>query len=101
METVTKLITAAALAAITVLSVSALGLASDDEKAMQPSAGMLTKEQAIEKALADHPGDVEKAYREKKRGKDVWEVKIEGDDGKEWELYYDARSGELVKADSE
>lgn len=100
MKIVKKSITAAALTAITVLSVSALGLAGDDDKTTPPSASMLTKEQAIEKALADHPGEVKKAYREKKRGKEVWEVKIEGDDGKKWELYYDAQSGELVKAES-
>ena len=101
MKIVKKSITIAALTTIAVLSVSVLGLASDDEKTTPPSTGMFTKEQAIEKALAAHPGDVEKAYGEKKRGKEVWEIKIEGDDGKEWELYYDARSGELVKADSE
>lgn len=64
-------------------------------------AAEMTKEQAIVKALTEHPGEVQKAYKEKKKGQDVWEVKINADDGKQWELYYDVGTGELVKAESE
>ncbi len=57
--------------------------------------GPLTKEQAIEKALKAHPGEVLKAYRETKKGNETWEVKIKGEDGKTWEVYYKIADGEL------
>jgi uncharacterized membrane protein YkoI len=64
------------------------------------SAAMVTKDQAITMALESHPGKILKAYRDVKGGQDVWEVKIEGDDGKEWELYYDM-AGNLVAEDAD
>lgn len=98
MNHIQKLITAATLAGLTALS-AGLGLARSEEKETLPQAGMITKEQAIDKALAEHPGKVEKAYMETKRGRKVWEVQVRGQDGKEWELYYDAETGELAKAE--
>ncbi len=80
-----KWLSVAALTVVTVLSVS-LALATD----------AFTKEQAIERALQAHPGKVEKAYQETKKGQEVWEVQIEGDDGKKWELYY-TMDGKLLK----
>lgn len=91
------LIVSALVAAVTAAGASFVGA----EVTKQAAEGMIGKEQAIELALAEHPGDVTKAYKEKKRGKDVWEVKIKGDDGKKWEVYYDAETGALVKAESE
>lgn len=64
------------------------------------SAAMVTKDQAITIALESHPGKILKAYRNVKQGQDVWEVKIEGDDGKEWELYYDM-AGNLIAEDAD
>ena len=55
----------------------------------------ISKEQAIEQALLAHPGAVEKAYEETKRGVEVWEVKINGDDGNEWKSYYRVDDGAL------
>ncbi|MDX1604790.1 MAG: PepSY domain-containing protein [Candidatus Competibacterales bacterium] len=63
--------------------------------------GTISKEQAIEMALQAHPGQVEKAYRETKRGAETWEVKIKGDDGYEWEVYYAVADGALVKEERE
>ena len=87
------LIAGGLVAAIT----TGISLAGDDEMTQQDST--FSKQQAIEMALAEHPGEVIKAYMEKKRGKDVWEVKIKAEDGKQWELYYDAETGELVKSE--
>ena len=56
----------------------------------------ITKEQAIDMALKAHPGKVTKAYKDRKNGKETWEVKIKGDDGKKWEVYYDMKTGDLV-----
>ena len=88
------LLIAGALAAVIT---SGISLAGDDD--MTPQDSTFSKEQAIEMALAEHPGEVIKAYMEKKRGRDVWEVKINAEDGKKWELYYDAETGELVKSE--
>jgi uncharacterized membrane protein YkoI len=63
-------------------------------------AAMVTKDQAITMALKTHPGKVLKAYKEVKKGQDVWEVSIDGDDGKEWELYYDM-AGNLIAEDAD
>jgi uncharacterized membrane protein YkoI len=60
----------------------------------------ISKEQAIEKALQAHSGEVTKAYQETRRGQEVWEVQIQGDDGKKWITYY-AMSGELVQEEAE
>lgn len=59
----------------------------------------ITKEQAIEMALKAHPGTVTKSYKDKKNGKETWEVKIKGDDGRKWEVHYDIKTGELVAAE--
>lgn len=56
----------------------------------------ITKEQAVDMALKAHPGKVTKAYKDRKNGKETWEVKIKGDDGKKWEVYYDMKTGDLV-----
>ena len=55
----------------------------------------INKEQAIEQALAAHPGSVEKAYQETKKGVMVWEVKIRGEDGNTWKAYYRVDDGTL------
>lgn len=60
----------------------------------------ITKEQAIEMALKAHPGKVTKAYEDTKKGKKTWEVKIDGNDGKKWEVYYEIKTGELVAEES-
>ncbi|MBL8251137.1 MAG: PepSY domain-containing protein [Candidatus Competibacter sp.] len=56
----------------------------------------ITKEQAVEMALKAHPGKVTKAYEDTKKGKKTWEVKVDGDDGKKWEVYYEIKTGQLV-----
>ena len=67
--------------------------------AMAAPTGAVDKDQLVAQALADHPGKVTKVYQEQMRGKTVWEVKIDGDDGKRYEVYFDATSGELVKTE--
>ena len=61
-----------------------------------PATTAITKEQAVEMALKAHPGKVTKAYEDTKKGKKAWEVKIKGDDGKKWEMYYEIATGELI-----
>ncbi|MCM8612246.1 PepSY domain-containing protein [Accumulibacter sp.] len=60
----------------------------------------ITKEQAVEMALKAHPGEVTKAYQDSKKGKQTWEVKINGTDGKKWEVHYEIKTGALVSEES-
>ena len=60
----------------------------------------ISKEQAIEMALKAHPGEVTKAYQDTKKGKKTWEVKIDGKDGKKWEILYEIATGALVAEES-
>ncbi|NJM13700.1 MAG: PepSY domain-containing protein [Synechococcaceae cyanobacterium SM1_2_3] len=59
-------------------------------------AAAITKEQAVEMALKAHPGKVTKAYEDAHKGKQTWEVKITGDDGRKWKVYYEMSTGALV-----
>ncbi|MCP5419746.1 MAG: PepSY domain-containing protein [Gammaproteobacteria bacterium] len=61
---------------------------------------MLSKDDATKMALEAHPGELIKAYKETRRGEEVWEVQVKGDDGKKWEIYY-SMAGKLVKEESE
>lgn len=60
----------------------------------------ITKEQAVEMAVKAHPGEVTKAYQDTKKGKQTWEVKITGADGKKWETHYEIKTGALVSDES-
>jgi len=52
-------------------------------------------------ALKAHPGKVTKAYEDTKKGKKTWEIKIDGDDGKKWEVYYEIKTGKLVAEEAD
>jgi uncharacterized membrane protein YkoI len=60
----------------------------------------ITKEQAVEMALKAHPGEVTKAYQDTKKGKQTWEVKVNGTDGKKWEVHYEIKTGALVSEEA-
>ena len=77
--------------------VSALALAGLITLYAGASLAAISKEQAVEMAKQDAPGEVVKAYKETKKGRAVWEVQIAGEDGKKREYYYDVETGELVK----
>jgi uncharacterized membrane protein YkoI len=98
-----QLINAAAFATVATIAATAAFAASETPTVPAPAAVTtaptktgITKEQAIEMALKAHPGEVTKAYEDTKKGKKTWEVKIKGNDGKKWEMYYDIKTGELV-----
>ncbi len=60
----------------------------------------ISKDQAVEMALKAHPGEVTKAYQDTKKGKKTWEVKINGTDGKKWEIHYEIATGALIAEES-
>ncbi|WP_295881706.1 PepSY domain-containing protein [uncultured Thiohalocapsa sp.] len=84
-------LTAAALA----LAVGAGTLFAAGDGAAAP----LTMQQAVDKALAQRPGEVIGTDRDRKHGRDAWEVEIRDDQGQEWELYYAIDDGSLLYED--
>ncbi|MBK8509490.1 MAG: PepSY domain-containing protein [Candidatus Competibacter sp.] len=90
-------------ALLTIVSFSG-GVAAAESQSAAPAAQPapaaaaqdITKEQAVEMALKAHPGKVTKAYEDTKKGKKTWEVKIDGADGKKWEVYYEIKTGQLI-----
>jgi len=92
-----SLFAALALTAAAAFTVPAIASSPAAPAASQPAAtGAITKEQAIEMALKAHPGEVTKAYEDGHKGKQTWEVKIKGQDGKSWKTYYEISTGALV-----
>ncbi|HRD64880.1 MAG TPA: PepSY domain-containing protein [Candidatus Competibacter sp.] len=99
---------AAVLAVVTTFAGAAFATESQDATpaaSHQPAAATatheITKEQATEMALKAHPGKVTKAYEDTKKGKKTWEIKIDGDDGKKWEVYYEIKTGKLVAEEAD
>ena len=76
----------------------------DDENDHHP---MVTSDQAkhninfnscVTVALSKHPGAVLSAEIDKEDGKNIFEVDIQGEDGKKWEIECDALSGLVLKS---
>lgn len=91
-----SLFAALALAAAATLTVPAFAAETKETTPATGATSAITKEQAIEMALKAHPGKVTKAYEDNHKGKKTWEVKIKGDDGKNWQTYYEITTGALV-----
>lgn len=91
---------AIAFATTTAFAAMAESTAAPQSAAAEQSAA-ITKEQAAEMALKAHPGKVTKVYEDTKKGKKTWEVKITGNDGKKWEVYYEIATGELVAEEAD
>ena len=62
---------------------------------------LLPLEEVIAKAKAQHEGQLIEAELKKLDGIDVYEMEIVDEDGKVWEMYYNAKSGELMKEPEE
>ena len=92
-----SLFTALALVTATAFTVPATAADTAAPTASSPTVtGAITKEQATEMALKAHPGEVTKAYEDGHKGKQTWEIKIKGKDGKNWKTYYEISTGALV-----
>lgn len=86
----------------------ALPAAADDDdiaemRAVSAASGLISPEQATEKALAAKPGTVSETELERKMGKYYYEVEVVDAQGVEWEIDLDATTGEVkrVKRDSD
>ena len=61
----------------------------------------LTEAQIIEIALMEVPGVGTEVEQERRRGQQIFEVEILGDDGIETEVYIAADTGEILKVEAE
>ncbi len=66
-----------------------------------PKAGKADMETCLKAALAKRAGEVVKLERKDERGVPVYEFDILGQDGKEWDLECDARSGTITEEEQE
>ena len=69
----------------------------EQARRLKESGQILPLEQIIKAAQAEHPGRVIEVDLENKKGRHVYEVELLDQQGKVWELYFDAVSGELIK----
>ncbi len=58
-------------------------------------------ESVLDRARALHPGRVIEVELESERGRHFYEVELLDEDGRVWELKFDATSGELVEEERE
>lgn len=88
------------------LLTSGLALAEDDAVKMRSiaeAAGLISLEQAQEKALASKPGTVIEAELDDRSWPKGWDYEFEiiDADGKEWDVDVDAKTGEVRKVDAD
>jgi len=74
--------------------------ASRNDSEFKAAAKILEKD-ARAKALAQFPGKVSKSEQEIADGKAIYEVEIDGADGKEYEVAVDAATGEILGSEIE
>jgi uncharacterized membrane protein YkoI len=97
------------LAGVLLLSAAvALPAAADDDDmaemhAVSSASGLISPEQAIEKALAAKAGTVDDADLDRKLGKYYYEIEVIDAQGVEWDIDIDAVTGDVkrVKRDSD
>lgn len=97
--TLTPLLAAALLTGVAF----ALPAAADDDdaemRAMSSAAGLISPEQAIEKAVAAKPGTAIDTDLDRKLGKYYYEVEVIDGQGVKWEVHLDAATGEVKRVE--
>lgn len=102
-----KLMSAITLSSVlTVLSLSASVHADDDMREMKTLSeglGLISLEEAKAKALEAKPGVIEDADLEDRDFSKGWDYEFEivDVDGNEWEVYIDAKTGEVRKIEKD
>ena len=103
-STLTALLAGATLLCATV----ALPAAADDDnddmdmaqmRAVSTASGLISPEQAIEKALAAKAGTVSETELERKKGKYTYEIEVVDAQGVEWEIDLDASTGDVKRVE--
>lgn len=104
MKTFRVLLIAISTAAL-IASFSTISRASDDDRdaarKLLQSGEILPLETILQKAREIQPGQVLEVDFESKRGRYIYELEILDTDGVVYELYLDARNGELLKRERE
>ncbi len=90
------------IAAFGLLASTAVRADEDDVpkmRAIAETVGLISIEQASEKALAAKPGVITEVELEKRHWPEGWDYEFEivGKDGKEWDVDVDAKTGEVRK----
>jgi len=67
-----------------------------DVQRAQKAGEVLPQEQIIQRAKAQHPGNVTEIELDHERGRYVYEVDITDDAGTKTEMKFDAKTGELI-----
>jgi uncharacterized membrane protein YkoI len=86
------------------LALASAGLVAsdhDDAKRLKEAGDIQPLEQILAKARAAKPGRVIETELERKAERYVYEIEIVDNAGVVWELKFDAKSGELLKSESE
>jgi uncharacterized membrane protein YkoI len=91
---------------VTLMSLSSSVYADDDVREMQrlsEGLGLISLEQAKSAALEAKPGVIEDADLEDRDMSKGWDYEFEivDADGNEWEVYVDAKTGEVRKVDKD
>lgn len=102
-----KTLTAITLSSVITLSTSVGVAYADDDmremKTLSEGLGLISLEEAKTKALEAKPGVIEDADLEDRDFKKGWDYEFEivDADGNEWEVYIDAKTGEVRKIDKD
>lgn len=94
------------LTTITLLAAALLALAggasaeSDHDRArrLRDAGDILPLETIIERVRSERPGRILELELKEKKERILYEVEMVDERGMVWELYFDARSGELLKS---
>ncbi|HMJ75475.1 MAG TPA: PepSY domain-containing protein [Iamia sp.] len=73
-----------------------------DDEVSDPAlveAAEVSQDEAEQAALAEAPGTVSRAHIEREDGRVVWDVEIDGEDGRRADVQVDAATGEIVELD--
>lgn len=87
------------LALFMALAPASLSYADDDHnrvKQLKEAGDILSLEEIIKKATAEHPGRIIEAEFKVKRGRYIYEIEILDKSGTVWELKYDAKTGKFL-----
>jgi uncharacterized membrane protein YkoI len=81
------------------LLVNATSIAADHDAAyrLRRAGEILPLVNLIKIAQNLHPGELLEAELERRAGRYVYEIEIAGDDGRFYDLYFDAATGELLQ----
>jgi uncharacterized membrane protein YkoI len=69
----------------------------DEVRAMQQRGDILSLERILRGAQAQHAGRVLESELERKDGRYLYEVELVDDQGRVWQMKFDARTGEILR----